>query len=308
MMKVAVIGSGIYAKSISNILANNNLEVSMWTEQEDTSKIIAPEHVNVSHSLEEVLKEAELVYILTGAQFVPGLLNEIKNHIEKEVIVVLGSKGILKDGTFLSDLTKKELPQNPVVVLSGPTFAIDLAHMDPCGFTIALEEKEHFEKIASSLKPMHSEYSNEIRAIELAGSLKNVYAIGSGLLSGLNYGSSTSALYMTKAYNEINSIYAQYNLDERAITTLACFGDLVLTCTSLNSRNYTFGSLLSLKNKDEKEEYLKNNTVEGYENLKAYSRLFKKENVKAPLLFLLHDIINVKKEPEALVDLLLKDE
>lgn len=306
MMKVAVIGSGIYAKSISNILINNHLKVTMWTEQEDTSKIIAPENVVVTHSLEEALKDTKLVYILTGAQFVPELINEIKDFIEKEVIIVLGSKGILKDGTFLSDLARKAIPQNPVAVLSGPTFAIDLAHMDPCGFTIALEEKEHFEKIASTLKPMNLEYSKEIRAIELAGSLKNVYAIGSGLLSGLDFGPSTSALYMTRAFNEIVSIYRQYNLDIQAMTTLACFGDLVLTCTSLNSRNYTFGSILSLKNKNEKEEYLKNNTVEGYENLKAYSSLFKSKKIDAPLLFLLHDIINVKKEPHDLVNLLLE--
>lgn len=305
-MKVSIIGSGVYAKAISTLLLASSCTVTMWTEKKDFKEVLAKEGTILTNSYEEVTRDAEVIFILTSSKFVPDALKGIAPTLSSSTIIVLGSKGILPDGTMMTRLIEENLPQNSYAVISGPTFATDIVALDPVGFTLASTDKTVFSTIASCLKGVTLEFLDDPTAIEMCGSLKNVYAIGSGILSGTNYGPSTNCLYITKALHEIEHIFTKYNLNEKALTSLAGIGDLVLTCTNINSRNYTFGTLLALKDQSAIESYLNSNTVEGYENLKAYVGLFKKDVIEAPIMAILNDIINGNKHTDDLVKMILK--
>lgn len=305
-MKVAIIGSGVYGKAIANVLVHNNCEVVMWTEKTDNS-VIGPEGVTITNSYEKVLKGANLVYVLTGSKFTESVFLGMKNYLTEEMLVILGSKGILDSGELIIDVFEKIIKSARMAVISGPTFAVDVAALEPVGFTLATKDYDDYLKVKTAMSSVHLEYSDDIIGTEMAGSLKNAYAIGSGILGGFDYGNSVRCLYITRVLNEIKSIFKSVNAKEETVLTLAGIGDLVLTCTSLNSRNFTFGSILSLNKEGAKEEYLKNNTVEGYENLHIYKKVLQEKNIDAPILMCVADIVDGIKTSEALIDIILKD-
>lgn len=305
-MKISVIGSGVYGKAIANVLSKSDGIVTMWTEKDPKEITVPLERVNVTNSYELAATGAEILFILTGSKFVSDVLKGLKPFIDPNAIIVLGSKGIGEDGSLMTDYVREILPDNPYAVISGPTFAVDIAAGEPVGFTIATKERSTFDKISSALIGTYLEYSSDTEAIEMAGSLKNAYAIGSGMLSGLNYGNSTLCLYITRVLREIGTIYSTLGYNEYSTLTLAGVGDLVLTSTSPNSRNFTFGTILAIGRQEEKASYLKTNTVEGYENLKSYVKLFSKKNVETPILKCVFDVVEGNAEASSLIDLLLK--
>lgn len=302
-MKATIIGSGVYGKAMANVLLASGCEVMMWTEQKDLQNVQVRDEIKLTNSYIEAAKFSDTIFILTGSKFVESILKEISPYISPTTLVILGSKGILEDGTLMIDLAKRTLSTDHYAVISGPTFAKDIAALDPIGFTIGTVYDDDFEKIKGRLKTVHLEHSRDLVGIELAGSLKNAYAIGSGLIKGLKYGHSTSCLYITKILKEMSTIFEAIGADEKTIITLAGVGDLVLTCTSDTSRNFTFG-LLFAENEDSALEYLANTTVEGYENLKSYIDLFSQKNISAPILECVSDIVAQKKNSDELIKLL----
>ncbi len=303
-MNITVIGSGVYGKAIAKILLEAKNNVTMWTEK-DIKEVIVPKEIELTNDFEASCTNKDIIFILTGSRFVANILESIKPYLDKKTMVVLGSKGILENGTILTKMFENMLPEYKYGVISGPTFAVDIAALEPIGFTIATKDYDDFMKIKKALNTVYIEYSKDVHAIEMAGSLKNAYAIGSGILSGFNYGPSTRCLYITRVLKEMENIFDNLGFDKSSTNTLAGVGDLVLTCTSPNSRNFTFGTILSLGTKEESEKYLKNNTVEGYENLKAYIVLLEKENIKAPFLECVFNIVEQKQEASTLIKLLL---
>lgn len=304
-MKVSIIGSGVYGKAMGKVLIQSGNDVVMWTEREDKMRVGANEGIALTNSFEEAVESSKIVFVLTGGKFVRDVLLGIKDYISPESLVVLGAKSILKDGSLMTDLCENILPDNRYAVISGPTFALDIGNLEPVGFTLATEDKKDYDLVSKALNTVFLEYSKDVIATEMAGSLKNVYAIGSGIINGLGYGHSTKCLLITKSLYEIRSIYESLGLESDSLLTLATTGDLILTCTSNESRNYSFGTLLA-KDKEEASEYLKNTTVEGYENMIAYKELFSKKNISAPILKCIASIIEKKESPSSLIDALLQ--
>lgn len=304
-MNVSIIGSGVYAKAIAKILLFNGTSVTMWTESQDFKSILAPIGTALTNSYEKIAKN-KIIFVLTSSNYVPDVLNGIKEFLEPDALLVLGSKGVLSDGTLMSELAKNILPNIHYAILSGPTFAVDIAALEPVGFTIATLDDEDYESIQKCMKSAYLEHSDDILGVELAGSLKNAYAIGNGILSGFEYGLSTSCLYMKRVLDEMTNILREYGASKSTANTLAGIGDLVLTCSSPNSRNYTFGSLLSLGTENQISEFLASHTVEGYENLKAFVPLFKKKKIDVPILECVFDIVEKNSSASSLVDTILK--
>ncbi len=306
-MNITIIGTGVYGLSIANVLKENkNNVLTMWTEKRDFSSIEAPAGTKITNSYEEACKGAKIIFILTGCKFVPSVLESMKDYVSSEAIVILGSKGILDDGSLPLEITKNTLKDNTIAILGGPTFAKDISILDPVGFTLGVDDYEAYLLVKSVMSKVYLEYSNDTLAVEMSGSLKNAYAIGSGLIHGLNYGPSTTCLYITRVLDEISNIFESLKCEPNSIKTLACIGDLTLTCTSENSRNFTFGTILAQNDPTLSEEYLKNTTVEGYENLKVYYDLFKKEDIAYPILSCVYEIVSNNKNPKELIELLLK--
>ncbi len=306
-MNITIIGTGVYGLSIANVLKENkNNVLTMWTEKKDTSSIDAPVGTKITNSYEEACKGAKIIFVLTGCKFVPSVLEGMKDYVEKYAIVILGSKGILDDGSLPLEIAKNTLKDSIVAVIGGPTFAKDISILDPVGFTLGVNDFDAYLQVKSAMSKVYLEYSSDTLAVEMSGSLKNAYAIGSGLIHGLNFGPSTTCLYITRVLEEISNIFESLKCNPASVKTLACIGDLTLTCTSENSRNFTFGTILAKNDPTLSEEYLKNTTVEGYENLEVYYTLFKNKNIACPILSCVKEIVSNNSDPKELIELLLK--
>ena len=146
--------------------------------------------------------------------------------------------------------------------------------------------------------------TRDVIGIEICGSIKNVIAIASGILNGLGYPESTEAMFITESLHDIKNLIKALGGSKKTILSYAGFGDLLLTCTSYKSRNFTFGHIIGKR--EDKEDYIKNNTIEGLYTLKSIYKLIKNKNVDMPIIDLIYDIVFKDKDPKYLSNFLLE--
>ena len=151
--------------------------------------------------------------------------------------------------------------------------------------------------------------TNDIIGIEICGSIKNVIAIASGMLAGMGYPDSTSCMFITESLNDIKNLIKALGGSNKTILSYAGFGDLLLTCTSTKSRNYSFGKIIGEgKSKEEIDNYINTTTIEGLYTLKSIHKLLKKKKVKMPIINLIYDIIFKNTDPQELTKFLIEKE
>ena len=148
--------------------------------------------------------------------------------------------------------------------------------------------------------------TTDIIGVEICGSIKNVIALAAGMLAGLNANESTKAMLLTEAVHDMENILDAFNCDKKTVKSFSGIGDLILTCTSTKSRNYSFGKLVgSNKSPKEIKEYLNNTTVEGYYTLESIYKLLKDKKVTIPIIDLIYEIIVNNKNPNLLLTFLV---
>ena len=224
--------------------------------------------------------------------------------------ICIATKGIEQDThLFVYDVVKNILNTEKIAVISGPSFAIDIANNYPVGLTLACQDKETIDIIAKALTNNHFKLrkSYDIIGTELCGSVKNIIAIAAGILKGLNMPESTSAMLITESLHDIKALIKGLGGDGSTVLSYAGFGDLLLTATSPKSRNYSFGYLIGSKaSKEEINNYIKNTTIEGLYTLKSISELVKNKDVDIPIINLMEQIIYQNKNPEELINFLIQ--
>ena len=183
-----------------------------------------------------------------------------------------------------------------------------MAHNEPVGLSIASKNIKTIKEIKKVLSSdtVKLRTSNDIIGVELCGSVKNVIAIASGILEGLGYNESTRSFLITESLHDIKSLIYGLGGKKKTILSFAGVGDLLLTATSTKSRNYTYGILIGKKNYTMADDYLNNNTVEGYYTLKSIYTLIKRKKIDIPIIKLIYEIIINKKEPDTLSEFLIK--
>jgi glycerol-3-phosphate dehydrogenase (NAD(P)+) len=321
-MKIGIIGTGAYSVGIAFVLSNNkDNKITMWSENEELvkdfkktkklNKIVEgktiPKNISITNSMEDTLNDAEVVFLLTSINYVEDVCKNIKSIISPKVPICIGTKGIY-DKRFAYQIVAKNL-KNPLTIISGPTFASDLINMAPVGFTLAGKNKKSALKVKNvlSFSNIKIETSKDMLGISINGCLKNIYAIGSGIIKGLGYNESTLGLYLTQSYQELANILCKYNSTMETLNSLSGLGDLIATCSSTNSRNYTLGSLIGKKTSSkEVTKYIENNTVEGYTILEVMSKMLKKKHVKTPLLNTIYNIVKNNENPQKLINEITK--
>lgn len=319
-MKIGIIGTGLFSVSIALSLAENEEnKIIIWSENEKlvtdfkkTKKLNSifkdkeiPENIVLTNSYEEALMNVEVVFLMTSIVYLESVVQDIAPLIHRRVPVCVGTKGINKNGLFVHEIVRKYM-FSPVVLLNGPTFARDVANLEPYGFTLASRNKKASQIVKScfSKSNVYIEASGDLIGCALFATLKNVYAIGSGILDGKE---STHALYMTRVYQELLLILYYFYGDENTLFSLAGFGDFVLTCSSKESRNYTLGEMLEKKaTKKSLEDYKKKNTLEGLESLETILLRLQKKRVKAPILECIYGILFEGNDIESLTETIMK--
>lgn len=304
-MKIAIIGYGAYGAATAKLLNHGDNDIYCLTNDNSIDFIVTEDNIKISSDYEKCINGSTLVYVLTPAINTPLVFKNLHKYIDDSKIIILGSKGILENKMLIEESLKSQIPDVRYACLSGPSFARDIQSLNPIGFTLATKSKDDFNYIKSVYRNVKLEYSSDTTGVELCGVLKNAYAIGSGIIHGLNFGDSTSALYIMGVILEMKKILDSFGANPNTVYTLAGLGDTLLTCTSNTSRNYTFGSLLCTNYADAKK-YLKKTTVEGYGNIKILYELFNMKNIDAPLLNTIYEIVFNKADPNNIINIILK--
>ena len=319
-MRIGLFGSGAYGMALSSILVHNRHEVMMWTKfEEDTIKktrknekylpgyTIEPE-VEVTSSVEECIKGSDLLIIAIPAAYVDSLCREMQPYI-KDNQILIATKGIEQGtGLFMSELVEKYLDTRNIAVISGPTFAIDLISKKPAGLAIASKAPETILMARQALQNSYIKLreTTDLIGVEICGSIKNVIALSAGMLEGLKANESTKAMLITEAVHDMENILDAFDCDKRTVLSYAGIGDLLLTCTTEKSRNYSFGKLIGSKPTQSKiDDFIKRNTVEGYYTLESIYQLLKDKEVSIPIIDLIYEIVVRGKDPELLLAFLV---
>lgn len=322
-MKVGIFGTGAYGMALSSVLIENNCKVEMWTkfpEEKDNlettrrndallSGFILDNRVKITNSVSECIKDKDLLIIAIPAAFIDSLAISMAPYI-KDNHILIATKGIEQEtGLLIHEILEKYLDTKNIAVISGPTFAIDLITKMPAGLSLASKSKE---TIKLSKKALQNKYlklreTDDITGVETCGAIKNVIAIASGILEGLGANDSSTAMLLTEAIHDMKEIIDAFDGDKKTVLSFAGFGDLLLTCTSTKSRNYTFGKLLGEKcSREEIRKYLENTTVEGFYTLESIYKLLKDKRVTIPIIDLIYDIAVDGEQPEKLLTFLVE--
>lgn len=320
-MNVTVIGSGSFGFSIALMLLKNNNNVTMWTStkeklnkiKNDNYEIIpgikVPKSIKFTNDIKEAVNDAQIIYIMTSVKYIERICLDIKKYVTKDTIFCLGSKGIEQNNfKFVHEIFKEAIGYKNYAIISGPSFAVDVANNEPIGFSIASSNSKTNKLITKSLKndSIKLRTSSDMVGVELCGAIKNVIAVASGIISGLGYHESTRSFLIVEAVHDIMYLIKELNGKKKTILSYAGIGDLLLTCTSTKSRNYSYGILIGSQKFKEAEEYLKNNTVEGYYTTKSLYTLLKKKKIKMPTIDLIYNIVINNENPSLLIDYLIK--
>lgn len=318
-MKIALIGTGLYSTAITYHLQKmKDNEIYLWTENQKLAKefknkrkfeflsknIKFDSNVYVSNDIQTVITDASVVFLLISSKYFENTLKEIKPFYKKNTPIFVGTKGMdLEHIKFYSDITRKFLKCNSYSFFAGPTFAKDLLTDYPFSLTYACSNNIAIKKIPR-IFPEYIEYetTKDLYGLEITAVLKNIYAIGCGILEGLKVPESVYYSYLTKVLKETNIIIKKCNGDTDTLLSYGSIGDFLMTTSSKNSRNYTLGKMIGSKaKKTEIEEYKQKNTLEGLENLLKIPNLLHKLKIKNSILETLYQIIQEEKKCKELI-------
>lgn len=322
---ISVIGAGSMGTAISILLSTNGNNINMWTpfkEEADmvnTARehvhrlpgVLIPESVTCTDDLEKALNGAELVVLAVPSQSTRQNCKNISKYIKQGMIVVTCSKGIEENTCMLlTDIIKQEIPQAWPVALSGPSHAEEIARNIPTAVVAASEIREAAELVQDIfMSPGFRVYTNtDVKGVELGGALKNVIALCAGISDGLGFGDNTKAALMTRGIAEITRLGTAMGAMPQTFAGLTGIGDLIVTCTSMHSRNRRAGILIG-QGKPVKEalEEVKM-VVEGVATAKPAYELSLRYNVSMPITTEANEVLfNGKNPKQAVVDLMMRD-
>jgi glycerol-3-phosphate dehydrogenase (NAD(P)+) len=259
--------------------------------------------------MEQVIKDTSIIYLVTASKYTDIVCRNIKPFYKSNIPVCIASKGIEESTEeLLSNIVSNILKTKHIAVISGPTFAVDILHNEPVALALGSKSMKAKNMVLNTLRnnQLKLRPTKDMIGIQLCGSIKNVIAIASGILSGLGYSNSTQAFLINESLHDIKHIIYYLGGKPKTILTFAGVGDLMLTCSSPKSRNFSFGYIIgSTKNKDKINEYLNHNTVEGYYTLDTVYKMLRRKNIELGIIKAIYDIVYNGVEPETLADFLI---
>ncbi len=309
MKKMCVLGSGSWGSALALVLAKNGYEVGLWTLSEEQANkinrtkenidylpgVLFPQNIFVTTSLEDAIRDSAIVVLAVPSQAVRSVCKQIKEIVKPTQILVDVAKGLEKGtGLRLSEVCKEELPNNEYVTLSGPSHAEEVARDIPTTLVAASENIEVAEKVQDIfMNPKVRVYTNpDIIGVELGGALKNIVAFGAGICDGLGLGDNAKAALMTRGIREISRLGVAMGANASTFAGLSGIGDLIVTCTSMHSRNRRAGILIGQgKNLEETLKEVKM-VVEGITATEVAHHVAKELNVDMPITNAIYSVLH----------------
>ena len=324
-MKFAVIGSGSWGCAVSILLAQNGHTVYLWSWQEEESRrlerdrenrdllpgAVFPDNIVCLNDMQSCVRGAEIIVSASPSVATRSVARQLAQYVEDGQIIVNISKG-LEEGTLLrlSEVLAREIPQAEIAVMSGPSHAEEVSRGLPTTNVVAAKSAETAKKIQDIfMSDVFRVYTgDDMVGVELGGALKNVIALCAGISDGLGFGDNTKAALMTRGLAEITRLGVAMGAKRETFAGLSGVGDLIVTCTSMHSRNRRAGILLGKgKSLDEtlKEVHM---VVEGVNTASAAYELSQRYKVSMPITEEAYNVLYRGKNPrDAVCDLMTRD-
>ena len=319
--KISVIGAGAWGTALAEVISRQGNEVNLWAREGDVVKSINTSNTNdlylpniklskliiAQNNITDVLN-CDLLLMVTPAQFMRSILNSLKSCLNEEVPIVLCSKGIETETlNLMSEIAESIMPNNPLAVLSGPSFAIDVVNNKPTAVTLACKNPIIGKSIADSinLATFRPYLSEDVIGAQIGGATKNVIAIAAGVVEGQELGDSARAATIARGYSEINRLAVALGGQEETLAGLSGMGDLILTCNSETSRNFSLGMKLGQGLNAHEATNNLSSVAEGMYSAKAIDKLSKKLGIEMPITNAVNDLIERNRSLGEIIDDLL---
>lgn len=324
MAEVTVLGAGSWGTALSIVLADNGHQVRLWTHHPEQAKTInqthknekyldamIPKEITAYHHLEEAIHDTDAIVIVVPTKAIREVCKKLNDILKHSPLLIHASKGIEPDTLKrISEIIREEMDQytyEDIVVLSGPSHAEEVAKRQPTTVTVSsLNEKNAKRAQDLFINESFRVYtSTDVIGIELGGALKNIIALGAGISDGLGYGDNAKAALLTRGLAEIARLGVSLGANPLTFLGLPGVGDLVVTCTSVHSRNWRAGNLLG-KGQSLKEVLDQMGmVVEGVRTTKAAYQLAEKQNVEMPITKGIYEVLFNHKQPKDVVESLM---
>ena len=272
-----------------------------------------PESLQVTDDLELALKEVDNVLVVVPSHSFSSMLKQAKPLLKENARVAWATKGLEPDtGRLLYEVAEEILAdKHPLAVLSGPTFAIEMAKGLPTAISMSSTDQTFVDELSDMLhcdRSFRVYTNNDFIGVQLGGVVKNVIAIGAGMADGIGFGANARTALITRGLAELTRLGLKLGAKSDTFTGMAGLGDLILTCTDNQSRNRRFG--LALGEGKSVEQALKDigQSVEGYRNTKEVVALASRNGVEMPIAEQIYAVLYEGKEPQqAAIDLLSRE-
>lgn len=318
---IGIIGGGAWATALAQAMYATGKKVELFARNQKVVDDINTAHINSYYlpniaidasihasSDETGIKDCDVILLVVPAQYMRATCLRIKTHIMPTIPLIICAKGIeTNTATLMADVVHELLPHNPVAVLSGPTFAAEVAKGLPTAITIAANTLDVAKYLCEQLssRTFRPYASADVIGVEIAGGLKNVMAIGCGIVIGKGLGENARTALMTRGLREMTRLAVALGGKQETLMGLSGLGDLVLTCGSTQSRNMSLGAALG--GGETLDAILKNrvSVAEGVSTSLAAQLLAKKHHVDMPITDAVVSILHHNADIGAMMEQLL---
>ena len=317
MDRIAVIGGGSWGTTLANLLVENGESVIIYDVSVETIKEINQFHTNTklpnsklskkltaTNNLVLALTDVDLIVLALPTAFIRTVLKDINRVLDRSVVICNVSKGIeLHTHKRVSEIVNDEIDNHLLksyVVLSGPSHAEEVIQKKITSVVASSNDLAYAKSIQELFSNDYFRVytSPDLLAVELSGSLKNIFAIASGIVDGLGYGINTKAALITRGLVEMKRIVKTLGGNDVTLNGLVGVGDLIVTCTTKLSRNYSFGILIGEGRSFEEAKSEISMVVEGTKTCKSAYNLSKELNLKTPMIDSIYNILYGKAIPK----------
>ena len=322
-MKLAVLGLGCWGLVLTKLLTPKFDDVWGWSRKQDLSDELLKEkkskipfvveldkRVNITHNLKDAIEGADIILLVVSTSAIRSVCEQLKDAgIKSSQILVNTSKGLeLPSLKRMSEVIKEVLPEQKLAILSGPTLAKEVLAGKPTAACVASDDMAaaEFVQHACNVPNRFRLYTNsDVIGVELGGSLKNVIAIASGFAHEMNLGDNCAGTLLTRGMAEIVRVSINLGANPSTLYGLSGMGDLIATCSSPMSRNYTVGSMLAKGKKV--DDILKElgSVAEGVKTSKAICELAKKLGIEVPVSNAIYEAVYTDITPQELLSKLM---
>lgn len=321
MSKVTFLGGGSFGSALAVLLAEKNNVVNIYnrdksvvdeinikrTNEKYIKDLIIPENVTAFNNVEDAIEGADYIVLSVPSHVIRSMCRELKGKISRDIPIISIAKGIEENSDKRLSVVIEEELENPVVVLSGPSHAEEVAMKIPTTIVSSSEDMKYAADVQDLfMTPYFRVYTNnDIIGVEIGGAVKNIIALAAGVVDGLGYGDNTKAALLTRGMKEITRIGMALGGRLETFYGLTGMGDLIVTCTSMHSRNRRAGLLIGKGMSVEEALKEIGMVVEGIKACRAFYELKEKIGISMPITDGLYKGLFEGKNAKVIIDELM---